>query len=387
MFRPKIVVIALALVMAGCSPGSSTEADADADALATSTSADDASETTVPSEADAAEEPADESSVGSSIEVGSVESESVESEEAGPEADETADVDDPPNVSEPAVIETTLPLSNDPCVEPAAHRVGGEQAYEFEFEGEARPIGIRIGDDAMEPGGRVVVLLHPLGIGWRTTAGFFPSLREGDRFVIAPQSQAGSSPSWTLDETFNVRFLEEVFELLPQTICLEDRSVEIFSTGQGSVAASQFLCERDVPVVMHTMSFGLVKIADCAHASTPAIVGFDRFDFDPAFGTHWDGAWEPPLPFEQELTGGVDAVPLDFAHLAEGYGCTAEPERIVQEETAGVTRVSEALLVSEGCAAPILSVGVEFAGQVVNAATRDFWEPLADAFANDALGR
>ncbi|MEM9036595.1 MAG: hypothetical protein AAGA99_25450 [Actinomycetota bacterium] len=253
-----------------------------------------------------------------------------------------------------------LPTSADPCVTPAAHRVGRVAAeYGFEFDGEVRPVGIRMLDPV--PSQQTVwVVLHGAGLTWHEQLGFMDDVIDiiGDESatIIVPQA-SGQSPFWSASPTFNPDYVGELFRVLEQSICL-DGGVVLAGTGQGTLAAAQAYCEAELPIDALYFNLGMVKMEECAPAEAVPLFTLDVLEFVEGVGNHWDGSWDPPVQLEQALTGGIRSTPEDLSVWAELYGCADDAVEETSDVASEFSSRQTIKLSHRDCAAPIVAYGV-----------------------------
>lgn len=280
-----------------------------------------------------------------------------------PAADDMQDNDHAvENVEAPTQL--SLPVTDDPCDSPAAHAIGETVVYEVEILGEMVPMAVEVGSSEALESGLMDLVMHGAGVSWQVSADFRPvdAFLGSDwpaerRVLVAPQAEPGETPFWSQTASFNVDYVAELFPLLEKSFCLEDMRVVARSVGQGSLAVSEALCAASYPVDVHLMVTGLLKVAECAGTTQPAIISVDQFEYSPIIGHHWDGEWNPPGAGEAAVTGGLQATPQDLATVAEQYGCSDEA---VEEsfDLPGLERDAIALTYTTGCAASLHAYGL-----------------------------
>lgn len=292
-----------------------------------------------------------------------------------------------PEVSEPSAGEEEevpeeaalalpdLPTSGDPCREPVEFAQYGleEQAQEFgfEFRQERRPVGIAVSSpEALIADDTIVwLLLHGGGGVWKGSqflasyATGEPALEGRPTIFVLPQSEPGSSSFWSQDESFNVDYLVELRSALNATLCLDRATILLGGFGQGTLAAVQGYCAGVVSPDVLFLWQGMVKLLDCPATDPVPIVSTDLYEFDPIMGNHWEGSWDPPVPFEVEATGGIESTPDDLQYWARSFGCESEPEEETLPSPSAALQRPTTVLAYRSCDVPLVAFGYQNAEQ------------------------
>lgn len=278
----------------------------------------------------------------------------------------TAPTSSTAETSEVSGVASTFPLSDGPCASPAAHMIGGEPVeYTFTFEGEERPVGVRVGGQAaLGTAPTMVAILSPPGGEWESSAGLADLIGrqigpEESRIVVAPQASSGQPLLWTRSVSFNADYLATLFGLLERSFCLDGARVVLGARGGATIAVAQAICATDLSIDLAYFQLGMVTVDHCDPARAVPILSIDRFGLNPPIGPHWEGSWDPPAEVDLALTGGFNSTPDEVATWAEIYECTDEATLETLPDAGGVLAQPTVVLAHRACDAPIVAFGMQ----------------------------
>ncbi len=288
--------------------------------------------------------------------------------------DTTAETTTSADEAEPSVA-VPLPSSSDPCVQPvdfssiSSDLLGEGFITGFEAREATRPLRVMFSsaDAATAQDAVMVIMFHGAGGSNRTMTqtlwriSFMPLLAEKKPLVtVMAQAEAGTVGFWSQDATFNVDYMAALRAQLANTFCLDEMKVVLLGQGQGTLAVLGGYCSEAFDPDVVLLFQGMMKLLDCPAEPAPLIT-FDIYEFDPIIGTHWDGAWNPPVAEEVAATGGIQSTPEDFDHWLKQYGCTEEPTEtsvpIDLARSSGEDVRPMTVLAARNCVEPVVAIG------------------------------
>jgi poly(3-hydroxybutyrate) depolymerase len=229
--------------------------------------------------------------------------------------------------------------------------------YDLQVQGQARPVWVQLPDAAAgtQPAA-LVIDLHSAGLTTGVGTDLLDQLGLGGAVVVSPRANDSPFPSWSESDTFNVEYMRALWDALGRSLCFDAERVVLSAVGQGTLVASEAVCGTDIPFGLVIQVWGLVPVQECEPSRAVAMVSLNTFD--PSDGSHWDGRWEPPVPREVAVTGGIGPVPDDLDQWAQRYHCTDTRSEQTIADPGDVLARDSVLFSYNACDAPLAAFGL-----------------------------